>query len=278
MPHSIGVRVAVALSHSIRTRVDGLSRKRVRVQRKAEPAIVEAREVGEHVASQSPELLVEPVEHGPTLNLDLLNDLLIEVVEQLLTSVILPDRDLGLQVLLQFVELKLDLLGRPAFLIDAGNALFEVHAGLNGTQNLVTSSKHAVEELELLVEQLVDAPVGGILLVQKVDHHDIKLLAVAVTPPDPLLNPLRIPREVVVHHEVAELQVDAFGGRLGCNKNGRTVSKMLNESGTHVGSRGTTNSIGAGMPLQPRLVNALRVSVSIGAVEDHHATGELGVL
>jgi len=52
-----------------------------------------------------------------------------------------------------------------------------------------------------------------IFLVQEIDDHDIVFLSVAMAAADALLDALGIPRQVVVHHEGAKLQVDAFRAR-----------------------------------------------------------------
>ena len=53
--------------------------------------------------------------------------------------------------------------------------------------------------------------VGG----NEVEDQAILALAVSVDAPHPLLQPIRIPWNVVVDEEMAELQVDAFARRLG---------------------------------------------------------------
>ena len=98
-------------------------------------------------------------------------------------------------------------------LVDGGDALLEVHAGLDGAQHFVAGAEDALEELELLGQQLEDALVGGVLAVEEVDHHHVVLLAVAVAAADALLDALRVPGQVVVHHQRAELEVDALGAR-----------------------------------------------------------------
>ena len=116
----------------------------------------------EQVPGEPPEPLVEAVQVIAALNADLLDDLLVEVVEQLLAGVALPLGDLRFQLALELVELELDLLRRAALLVDGGDALLEVHAGLDRAQHLVAGAEDAVEEAELLVEQLVHPLVGGV--------------------------------------------------------------------------------------------------------------------
>ncbi len=61
---------------------------------------------------------------------------------------------------LELVEGACDLVGRAAALVDVGDALLEVDAGLDRAEHLVAGAEDALEELELLGEQLVDALVG----------------------------------------------------------------------------------------------------------------------
>jgi hypothetical protein len=81
--------------------------------------------------------------------------------------------------------------------------------------------KTPFEEAELFGEQLQHAAVGGVALVEEVDHHHVVLLAVAMTAADALLDALRVPGQVVVEDQRAELEVDAFGGGFGGQQDGR---------------------------------------------------------
>ena len=49
----------------------------------------------------------------------------------------------------------------------------------------------------------------------EIEGVDVPLLADAVDAAEPLLQAGRVPRQVVVDHQPAELEVDAFAGRLG---------------------------------------------------------------
>ena len=136
-------------------------------------------------------------------------------------------------------------------------------------QHLVACAEHAAEQLELLGEQLVDALVGSVLLVEEVDDDDVVLLAVAVTAADALLDPLRVPGQVVVDDQRAELQIDAFGGGLGGDHDYRFVAEILDQRSAHVGGLGAGDAIGALVLLQPVLIDRLRLRVVVGAVEQH---------
>src|SRR5207245_9133055 len=71
-----------------------------------------------------------------------------------------------------------------------------------------------LEQLDLPVEQLedvrLDRPGGG-------EVHDVHFarLPDAVQAPDALLHHHRVPRQVVVHEHVTELQVPSFAARAG---------------------------------------------------------------
>ena len=130
-----------------------------------------------------------------------------------------------LQLPLELVELELDLLRGAALLVDGGDALLEVHAGLDRAEHFVAGAEDAVEQPELLVEQLVDALVGGVVLVEEVDDHHVEFLAVAVAAADALLDALRVPGQVVVDDEIAELKVDALGGGLGRDQDAASSRK-----------------------------------------------------
>jgi hypothetical protein len=111
------------------------------------------------------------------------------------------------QVLSVADRTRFNLLRRAAFLIDRGNALFEIHAGLDGPQDFVASTEHTIEEAELLVEQLIDALIRRVCLVQEIDDDHVEFLPVPVTAPDPLFDALGVPWKIVVHDEVAELEI-----------------------------------------------------------------------
>ena len=104
---------------------------------------------------------------------------------------------------------------RAARLVDVEDAPLEVDAAPERAQDLVRGAEDAVEERELLRQQVVEPRVGGVLPVEEVQHQHVALLAVAVAAADALLDPLRVPRQVVVDHQVAELEVEPLGAGLG---------------------------------------------------------------
>ena len=62
-------------------------------------------------------------------------------------------------------------------------------------------------------------------------------------------------QEVVIHHQVAELQVDALGSRLRSDHDSGLITEILHEGGPHVGTRRARDAIRAGMLLQPAAVD-----------------------
>ena len=79
------------------------------------------------------------------------------------------------------------------------------------------------------LEQLVEPRVGGVLPVEEVQHQHVALLAVAVAAADALLDALRVPGQVVVHHQVAELEVQPLGAGLGREEDLRAVAELLHQ-------------------------------------------------
>lgn len=57
--------------------------------------------------------------------------------------------------------------------------------------------------MQFLLEKLVDAGFGPVLHVEHVDDSDVDQLAVAMAATDTLLDPLRIPRKIIVYQTVA---------------------------------------------------------------------------
>ena len=49
----------------------------------------------------------------------------------------------------------------------------------------------------------------------EIESVDVPLLPDAMDAPEPLLQPGRVPGQVVIDHQPAELEVDPFAGRLG---------------------------------------------------------------
>ncbi|MNR08964.1 hypothetical protein D3C85_1251460 [compost metagenome] len=88
---------------------------------------------------------------------------------------------------------------------------------------------------------------------------------------DPLFDTLGIPGQVVVHHQRAELQVDAFRPSLGGDHYGAEFLEMLDQRGAGVGGFRAADAITAFMALEPVLIDGLGAGIAIGAVEQHYA-------
>ena len=110
-----------------------------------------AKELGavrEFVARELHQQALEEIEVGLGVlvpNFQLLPHFVIEVLQQLLTRA--GDRlvDLEVQFKLKLVEGNLDLVGSPAALVDRRDALLEIHARFDRTQDFVARTEHALE-------------------------------------------------------------------------------------------------------------------------------------
>ena len=124
----------------------------------------------------------------------------------------------------------------------------------------------------------MDAHVDRVGLVQEVDDDHIELLAVTVAAAYALLDALRVPRQVIVHDQIAELHVDAFGCRLGRQQYGRLIAEVLDKGRAHVGCRRAGDAVGASVLLLPLLIDLFGERVGVRAVEHHDLARELRVL
>ena len=95
---------------------------------------------------------------------------------------------------------------------------------------------------------------------------------------DPLLDALRIPGKIVIDDQIAELQVDALGGRFRGDHDGCFVPEVLDECGPHIGAGGAGYAVGSLVLCKPALVNRLGAWVGVRAVEHHDLAGKLGFL
>ncbi len=96
------------------------------------------------------------------------------------------------------------------------------------------------KRLSFFSEQLEQARVRRVLPVEEVDDEHVPLLAVAVAPADALLHALRVPRQVVVHHQVAELEVEPLGAGLGADEDLRAVAELLHQRAALLGGEPTS--------------------------------------
>ena len=163
------------------------------------------------------------------------------------------------QLRLQRIEGGFDLLGLAAGVVDLEDAFLEVEAAFNAAQHFVAGAKHAREQVELLGEQFQHALVGLVAGVEEVDDHHIETLTVAVAAANALLDALRVPRQVVVDDQRAELQVDALGSRFGGDHDFRTgavvFAEVVDQRSAAIHLRRAGDAIRAFVLFQPALVD-----------------------
>src|SRR4051812_43085593 len=107
--------------------------------------------------------------------------------------------------------------------------------------------------MELFCQQLEYTLLSLVLQVQHVDNDDIDLLPIPMAATDTLLDALRIPWQVKIDEQRAELQVDALGAALGSDEDGLfRAFERFDNGRLHVGTLrpGTVGFVGvAGLPL-----------------------------
>ena len=102
------------------------------------------------------------------------------------------------------------LLGRQ------GEALGDVVQFLRDrAEDLFAAADRVLEHADPPEAALVDVGIDGARRDEVDDRHGLALLAVAVDAADALLDPHRVPRQVVVDEEVAELEVEALAADFG---------------------------------------------------------------
>ena len=133
------------------------------------------------------------------------------------------------RVLIQFELLRIDLFDRIEVVVEAPRFIghFAEHfrqIDLVQGEHLTDDVEHAIAEcvahpVQLAQQALQDAPLNDRLAVlrgsgDEVERIHVTRLPDAVDAAQPLLEAGRVPGQVVVDHQVAELEVDAFAGRL----------------------------------------------------------------
>ena len=78
---------------------------------------------------------------------------------------------------------------------------------------LIDRAKDSLEEAELLGEEFENPFVRFVFVVQEIHNNNIVFLPISMATPDSLFDTLRIPRQVVIDDERAELKVDSFSAR-----------------------------------------------------------------
>ena len=114
---------------------------------------------------------------------------------------------------------------------------------------------------------------GVVLEIEEVDDGHVDLLAVAVATPDALFDTLRVPGQVEIHEERAELKIDTFGPGFRGDQDRLLVAEGFDDGGLHVGRLGAGDSIGAFVLDQPVLKDGLALRIGILAVQKNDFIG-----
>src|SRR5262249_7947963 len=138
--------------------------------------------------------------------------------------------DLVGQLLLELIKCRPNLFLGATGLVDFQNPSFKVYPRANRPEDLIRRTEDTLKEPEFLVEEFINTSVRSILAIDKVQDHYIVFLPITVTAADPLLNPLRVPGEVIIHCQVAELEVEPFGPSLGGDENLCPSFKFIDKS------------------------------------------------
>src|SRR3954451_19749197 len=95
------------------------------------------------------------------------------------------------------------------------------------------------------------------------------LLAIAMAPPNSLLDSLGVPRQVVVDDQRAELEIDPLRGGLGSDENLSLVPEVLYQTQALVGQPGATEPTQRRIHALPFLVDAVYVRARIRTIEQN---------
>ena len=247
-----------------------------RAQRKRVGLLVEARAAVQCKAGDTPEpapQLVEPRFGVLKTQFEAVVNVLIEVLQQLGLGVLDAVGDNFFQLGLQGVEGGFDLLGLATGVVDLEDALLEVEAAFNATQHFIACTEHTGEQVEFFGEQFQHTLVGLVSGVQEVDDHHVVALAVTVAAANALFDSLRVPRQVVIDDQRAELQVDTFGSRFSGDHDFRAgavvLAEVVDQRGAAVHLRRAGDAIRAFVLFQPALVDGGGFLVGVGATEQH---------
>ena len=72
--------------------------------------------------------------------------------------------------------------------------------------------------------------------VQHIDHGHVDLLAVTMAAADALLHPLRVPRQIEIHQQGTELQIDALGAGFRRDQDCLVIAaEGIDHSALHIG-------------------------------------------
>ena len=149
------------------------------------------------------------------------------------------------------------MLRCAAALVDRSDAFLEINPGLDSAEDFVAGTEYTIEQPELFVQELIDSLIGSVVLIQEVNDDHVALLSITMAPSNALLDSLWVPRKVVVHDQVAELEIDSFRRRFRCDHDGRFVAEIVHQCCTHVGGRRPGDAVGPLMPFEPLSIDGL---------------------
>jgi len=199
-------------------------------------SVIEVGFIGKNVFCQLPEDILIAVYKRASPLLGKLQAFLhfhVKAFQNLLLHVFHARGYISFQFLLQLFKRRADFGFGAAFLVNQPYAFFKVHA-VDLAKDFVGSAEHLAEQLEFVVKQAENAHIGIISLIDEVDDDNVALLPVAVAAAYALLDPLRIPGQVVIHDKRAELKVKALGGGFRSDHDFRRVPEIVNDGGAAV--------------------------------------------
>lgn len=184
----------------------------------------------------------------------------VEVFQQRLAFIQHRVADFSRQIELELLEGGMNFVGVAAILVDVGNAALKIDTGFHGAEHFVAGTEHAIEELELLVEQFIDAAIRLIITVEEVNHDHVMLLPITVTAANALLYSLRIPGQVIVDHQGTELEIDTLSPGFGGNHDGATgvfvAAEIVDQCGARICNAGARYTIRSLIAFHPFGVDA----------------------
>ena len=168
----------------------------------------------------------------------------------------------ALHRLAQATQFVLHLRNRARAFPDPAKLALEIRAerrdqllGGVGPRRLQHDVRHVediAEQIELRAEDVEREPLRLVVPGEEVDDGDVALLSVAMATADPLLDPLRVPRQVVVDDGVAELQVQPLRPRLRRDHDDGAPTELVHQREAHGNRRARRPGAGA-VSVAPRL-------------------------
>ena len=173
---------------------------------------------------------------------------------------------------MELLECRVDLFLSTAFLINLPNTPFKVN-GVRLPQYIIRSTEYIVEQVKFIQKEIVYTHVRIIALVYKVNDNYIAFLTISMTTPDPLLNPLRVPREIIIHDKGAELKVQALGCCFGGDHDFCMIPEMFNKGYTLISGLYTACFAVIGVFRVPGVINRIGFRLIIRAIKNDNFPG-----